>query len=123
MSVDLVLMPALGKDCEAAHDMLNCHRRYELFDEIRALDSRPVDIDDGIDSGVCCYLALNADTGSAHYGVAFKDYYGDPLRIVTVGELLKVSWHDGVRDNFHNRGIWRLLAEYPADWPVVLFWI
>lgn len=118
MGVDLVLMPALNKSCEAAHDMLSCERRRDLFDAIQEqCEYRlvPTHI------GVMCYLGVT-ESGEDGYGAAFFDGYSEQLHIVTVGELLKLSPHDGVRDNFRNRGIWRLLGEYPADWPVVLFW-
>lgn len=115
MGIDLSLLPALDEDCKWAHDKLNCQRRDELFDEILRLETQP------IVSGVYCSMA-DLPSDNIGYGIATNDYYDKPLRKVTAGDLMKLSSHHGVLDNFRNRAVWAYLKEYPPHWPVVLFW-
>ncbi|MEQ8823860.1 MAG: hypothetical protein RIC14_05755 [Filomicrobium sp.] len=114
MGVDLTLMPLLQRGGNVSHELLLLERRSELWSEIEAIQ-RPFGRD------VTCFLSRGED-GEPRYGDLGETPYGDPLTFVTAGELLTLQGHEAVKDNWRNRGIWMLLSEMPADWPIVLYW-
>jgi len=60
--------------------------------------------------------------GESCYGDADEDKYGNRLKWVTAGALLKLMNHEAVRDDWQNRAVWAYLAHMPAHWPIVLYW-
>jgi hypothetical protein len=115
MGVDLTLMPLMQRNFWASSDLICLERRRELWPAIEALNATPVP------RPVNCFRARRRD-GEATYGEVETNPYGVRLTWLTPADLLPLASHEGVTDNWRNRGIWALLAEMPPDWPVVLFW-
>ncbi len=44
------------------------------------------------------------------------------MTYATAGDLLKLSEHSAVLDNWQNKAVWAYLANMPATWPIVLYW-
>lgn len=119
MGVDVKLLPLIGRDFWAAHDQLELERRSELWPVIEALPSEPMP------KPLNCFLGTIPDgswEGENGYGECAEDPYGNPLRYVTVADLLTLSNHPAVKDNWLNRAIWAYLSEMPPDWQIVIFW-
>lgn len=115
MGVDLTLMPLIGEDYWAAHDLIQVERRRELWDEIAKLPSRPVR------SPLSCFVA-RMPNGEQGYGNLETDPYGEKMRYMTPEVLLLVKDHEAVTDNWRNRAVWDYLAKMPPNWPIVLYW-
>ena len=115
MGVDLTLLPLLQRDFWVSHDIIRINQRSELWDAINKLPSHPVP------GRLGCYFAQTPE-GEVGYGDVTEDCYGDPLRWVTPADLLTLSDHELVRDNWQNCAVWAYLAEMPKDWPIVLWW-
>ena len=109
MGVDLMLMPVLFKNSWLCHEMIECCRDRELWDEISSLGEIPVG------RPVQSYFA----SSEGKYGDTFETPYGTKLTWLPAGKLSAV-----LRGNsaWKNKAIAALLAEYPDDWPVVLYW-
>lgn len=119
MGVDVRLLPLIEKDFWAAHDQLELERRRELWPAIEELPSH------GLPDRFTCFLGTIPDgshKGENGYGERIDDPYGNPLRYVTVADLLTLSNHSAVKDNWRNRATWAYLSEMPPDWQVVIFW-
>ncbi len=119
MGVDLRLLPLLGPEAWVSHSMLDLERRRALWPAVEALSSQE------IPEPLSCYLNRVPDgsyQGEPCYGYIEKDPYGNRLRWTTAKELLKLSNHESVQDNYLNRAVWAYLAQIPPDWKIVLYW-
>ncbi len=117
MGIDLTLLPIEGDNQSPCYSEtnLNCFRRNDLFEAIRALPSfvlgRPLNCHFArLDSGECCYDAVE------------EDDYGDPLRYVKAIDLWPLSGHQDVLENRKNMAILAYLCELEAETKIVLFW-
>ena len=116
MGLDLKLLPLLGRDYWASHDMLRLERNRELWSEIEKLPRNP------IPQALSCYQAVSPTTGDPCYGDVERDPYGTPLTYITAADLLSLKNHEAVQGDWMNRAVWAYLAEMPGDWPIVLYW-
>jgi len=116
MGVDLYLMPeetyGLGPNYPHRYSqtVLDCCRKSILFNEIAKLSSKEIVIPN----------TFCGDNG--RYGITTFDAYGNILKSVKVKELLTLSNHEEVLDNWKNRAIWAYLACLPEDLDVILYW-
>jgi len=115
MGVDLTLLPLIGPDFWASHDVIQLNRRSALWPEIAKLKQHPIPMP------LTCYLSRGED-GESRYGNTEKDPYGDPLKWTTAAELLTLKDHEVVVDDWQNRAVWAYLSHMPPDWPIVLYW-
>lgn len=115
MGVDLTLMPLLSEDFWASHDLLRLERRRELWDDVAKLPQKP------IPKPISCYVARRPD-GESGYGDATETPYGEAMTYTTAADLLTLSEHEAVQDNWMNRAVWSYLAKMPPHWPIVLYW-
>jgi hypothetical protein len=123
MGLDLSLLPF---DCDLdtihySHTILDCERRYALFDPLQALADAlgrpvPADFRSFRGEGSCC------DCGEPHYGPTTTTPYGTTLYAVTVDALLSFTQNPGVQESTKNRAIWAYLAVLPAETKVALYW-
>lgn len=117
MGVDLRLLPfdADLNNNYYSHTVLDCQRRWELWNEINKLEQYPVP--DNFTS-FSAYL----DCGHTGYGITIETPYGMRLKYVLVQHLCKLKDYPGVIDNFKNRAIWAYLKELPLQTKVALYW-
>jgi hypothetical protein len=115
MGVDLRLLPLIGQDAWASHDMLGLERRRELWPEIERLPQLE------ILKPVRCWLATGPE-GDNCYGEVARDGYDNPLRFTLPRHLLTLAEHEAITDNWQNRAVWAYLAQMAPDWPIVLYW-
>ncbi len=115
MGVDLTLLPIEYQNMWASFDLWGVERRRGLWDAIAELAERPVP------EAVSCFVA-RGDDGDPAYGKLADSPYGGPLTWLRAADLLKVSEHEGVKDNWRNRGLWKMLAEMPPETRIVLYW-
>jgi hypothetical protein len=115
MGVDLTLMPMLGRDGFAAHDLIRLERRRDLWTEIMALPAEP------LTKPLNCLVA-RLPNGESGYGRLETDPYGERVHTVKAGDLAKLADNENVTDNWVNRAAWGYLAQMPPDWPVALYW-
>lgn len=109
MGVDVRLLPLIGRDFWAAHEILDLERCSHLWPQIRALPSEPIPQP----------FSFYQNEG---YGPRSEDGYGNPLRYVTAGALVTLADRPSVTDNWKNRAVWAYLAEMPPDWPIIIYW-
>lgn len=115
MGVDLKLLPLIGADYWAAHDMIEIERRRELWPAIEALPQA------NIPKPLSCFLA-RSEGGDHCYGEAETTPYGDRMKYTTAGDLLTLKDLPAVNDHWRNKAVWAYLAQMPAQWPIVLYW-
>lgn len=117
MGVDLTLMPLMSKEIDRlplSRELIEIERRRELWDDINALPQKPLE-------KLGCYKAYDKE-GNTCYGDATETPYGEPITYTTAGDLLSLSDHPAVQDNWKNIAVWAYLEKIPRDWPVALYW-
>lgn len=115
MGVDLKLLPLLGMDFWASHDILRLERRRELWPAIDNLPQKD------IPKPLSCHEARTKE-GECCYGDQDTSPYGEGLKWTTAKALLTLKDHESVQDNWMNRAVWKYLEQMPPDWPIVLYW-
>ena len=115
MGVDLTLLPMLSESAWGSHDVLHLERRRDLWSAVNELEQEE------IPQEMFSYLGRDRQ-GEYQYGVLETDAYGLRVKWTTVAELLKLSGHHCVQDNFLNRAVWAYLFQLPLDWKVALYW-
>jgi hypothetical protein len=116
MGVDLALLPLLVPGTWISHNIIQVHRRSELFEKI---ESKLPQHD--IPNPLTCFLA-RGEGGDPCYGEMETTPYGLRLKWTTAADLLTLNNHEGVQDNWINKGIWSYVAHMPETWPIVLYW-
>ncbi len=114
MGVDLTLVPLIGPNFWASHEMIQVERRRELWREIDELEQ--IDIPEPL----ACFFAQGKE--DLEYGMRVESPYGERLKFTTATQLMTLSKHEAVQDNWRNRAVWAFLAKMPSDWPIVLYW-
>jgi len=116
MGVDLTLLPLIGRDFWAAHDILRLERRSELWSDVEKLPQKP------IPQALSCHKAVSPTTGDPCYGDTETTPYGTRITYTTAADLMTLKDNEAVQDNWQNRAIWAYLAQMPGDWPICLYW-
>ena len=116
MGVDLLLLPLIHESIWVSLDLIRIERSYELWDDINALSQSP------IPKALSCYVTRDKKMGGTYYGDVEETPYGQRLQYATAGDLMTLSKHSAVQNNWRNRAVWAYLAAMPAGWPIVLFW-
>lgn len=119
MGVDLTLLPFdADTSIYFSHTVLSLERRRALWDPIAEIEKR-----NGRDvpENFTTYLG-QGDDGDPAYGNTQQTPYDTALKYVLVQDLLPVSDHECVTDNYKNRAIWAYLSCLPADTKVALYW-
>lgn len=112
MGVDLTLMPVMFSHGWLCHEMIKASRNYDTHDAIRAADPDPVGVP------VSSHLAQD-DEGNSTYGDTTTNPYGGPLTWLSAGVLALIFAES---EGWKDQAIGALLAKYPPDWPVVIYW-
>lgn len=115
MGVELRLAPLMTRDYWVSHEMIDVGTSYDLWDAINILPQ----ID--IPKPLICFFARD-EQGEHVYGEIVETPYGNRMKFVTASDLLTLSDHEHVQDNWRNKAVWAYLAEMPHDWPIVLYW-
>ncbi len=116
MGLDLTLMPLHSKDRWVSFELIRIERDSDLFNAIFGIKPNPVPAE-----SVQCFQA-SLGNGERGFGALTTDPYGSKLTYLTAGSLMTIQQHEGVQDDWKNRAVWRLLSEFPSDWPIVLYW-
>jgi hypothetical protein len=111
MGVDLRLLPTwdASRPCAFSHAVIPVERDYELFDDVRAMKTEPVDRDFHT-------FVSRMPNGEYGYGTTIVDAYGSPLRYVTAGDLALVLKKHGPSPAA------AYVAALAPDAHVVLYW-
>jgi hypothetical protein len=114
MGIDLTFLPLEHESERLAysHTLLPLERRYDLQDEVRALNPK------SLGRVMSSYLSRNKD-GEICYGDTNEDCYGEALTYLTVAELLQVN---PTTIQYKNKAIWAYLKELPLETKIVLYW-
>lgn len=119
MGLDLQLLPVsnrLSSQDWFSHTVLDCERRRGLFEAIQELRGERVP------ETFHTYVSRDAEYEESHYGNTQTTSYDEPLKHVSVRELLFFASHEGVKDNPLNSAIWAYLSELPPEMRVALYW-
>lgn len=116
MGVELRLLPFVSKDRSSllSHEIWDVGVDYDLWEKFGALPQWQLE-------KLTCFLARDDDS-EPKYGDAVDTPYGEKITCTTAGTICTLKDHPAVQDNWRNRGLWKYLAEMPADWPIALYW-
>jgi hypothetical protein len=116
MGLDLRLLPF---DADFfSHTILDCERRSDLFEAVLKVEGKiGRDVPDNFQS----FTGKSADA-SPCYGKTIRTPYGENLKYMLAGDLVKFAKHVDVTDNEKNRAIWAYLTELNPSNKVALFW-
>lgn len=115
MGMDLSLLPYEADHADGfsfSHSILRTHGNYALFAEIKRI--KAYDVSEQFSS----YMCHQGDSEETHYGITTMDPYGDHLKYVTVGELLK-AFHAYAE---YNEPALMYLRALPDATKVALMW-
>lgn len=112
MARELRLLPLIGQNYWAAHEML----KVDWWDAIKEVRQSE------IPQPLYCHLARNADDSETIYGQITEDPYGEPLMWTTAGRLAALADQDEARTSWRNRAVFAWLAQMPEDHMIVLYW-
>ncbi len=90
--------------------------RTELFEALSSLPSNPVP------GAFITYLSREGESEDTHYGNTQTNGYDEPLKCVTVAQLLSLSSHENVRDNVVSKAVWAYLSNLSRNTRVALYW-
>jgi hypothetical protein len=116
MGIDLRLLPFdsdMG-DLAFSHTVLECGRYYELHDEIRKLASARVPLK------FYSFSGRSPEFDDACYENTQEDPYGDPVKYVMAGDLVKIDLPPD--PHCHLKAVWAYLRELMPDTKVALYW-
>ena len=126
MGVDLKLLPIFSRMRSAiwfSHSVIELSRQSELFEKILEVEKKVgILVPPHFDSYLSREIDLETGFDETHYGITTWTPYGDPVKYVTVKDLLKFRYCNEVFDNFLNRAVWAYLNELPKDTKIALFW-
>jgi len=121
MGVDLKLLIVDGKIDGVpyfSHSMLEVSRRRELWGPIGEIEKKV-----GRDVPVNFYTFVGRQENGEHgYGQTNCTPYGDPLKYVTVADLLPIESLEGVQDSPTNVAIWAWMKAMPPETMIALYW-
>lgn len=115
MRVDLYLLPfdCNGPTVHFSHTVLNAGRNYDWHDEIRKLPAIEVPKD------FSSFVSRGDQWEDTHYGKTLEDCYGDHVKSVEAGTLIKCKhWSGTPKMN----AIKAYLTALDPETRVALFW-
>jgi hypothetical protein len=123
MGVDLSLIPFFPSEGNATYSycVLELNRRSELWPLVRSIPSQPVP------AVFVTLLSPSAEDldefcGSWHEGNTQTDLNGEPLKCVSVGDLLSLREHPAIAEDWSNRAAWAYLEQVSRQCLVALYW-
>ncbi len=121
IGLDLQLLPIFSRMEDSiwySHSVLELQRKIELFEKILEVEKK---VGSFIPPNFDSYVSREKGKDS-HYGETTYTPYGDPVKYITVKDLLQFEYHEEVVDHFVNRAIWAYLRELPEKTKIALFW-
>lgn len=126
MGLDLKLLP-IPVMATYSHDVITLERRRDLFKKIEKIEEEK---GEKVPKGFNTYLCreeVKDEKGEVvfegtHYGETLTTPYGNHLQYICAKDLLLLSEHEDVKDNWTNKAVWAYLENIPPDIWVALMW-